>query len=125
MKGILKVGLGVGIISGVVCIILFYVLCGLLDLQFIQLNPVSIMVASVVVNVIGALIYNKLRYTTSRPRIYYGMITVGVALLLSLYDWANPSETDIAGVANTLHALVASLSIAWIPTWLHKRHASN
>lgn len=125
MKKIIKVGLSVGFLSGVMCIILYYVLCALLDLRFVQLNPFSIMVASIVVNVIGAFLYSKIRHRTSKPRFYYGLVTVGVALLLSLYDWAYPSEPDIAGIANTLHALTASLSIAWIPTWLAKRRTPN
>lgn len=125
MIRIFKVGLGVGLITGILCIILYLILSWLLDVRFIQLNPVSIMVASVVVNVIGALIYTKIRDTTSRPRLFYGLITVGAALMLSLYDWAYPSEPDITGIANTLHAFVASLSIAWIPTFLNKRCSPN
>ncbi|OZB94254.1 hypothetical protein [Paenibacillus sp. XY044] len=125
MKSILKVGLGVGIVTGVACSMLYYILCAVLDLRFALLNPVSIMVMSVAVNIIGAAIYNKLLHTTTRPRIYYGMITVGAALLLSLFDWAYPPEPDIAGVANTLHALVAALSIAWVPVWIRKRRYPN
>lgn len=125
MKRILKVGIGVGLVSGVLCIILYYVLCGLLDLRFVQLNPVSILIASVIVNVIGAWIYSKILSATSRPRLFYGLITVSAALALSLYDWAYPAEPDIAGVANTLHALTASLSIAWIPTKLNNRFSST
>jgi prepilin signal peptidase PulO-like enzyme (type II secretory pathway) len=121
MKTILKVGFGAGLVSGGLCVLLYYVLCGLLDLQFVQLNPVSIMIVSVVVNVIGALIYSKILSATSSPRLFYGLITISVALTLSIYDWAYPAEPDIAGIANTLHAFVASLSIAWIPTWLNKR----
>lgn len=121
LKRILSVGLLVGLLSGVLSSILYVVLCEVMDLSFTQLNPASIMVVSVIVNVIGAWIYHKLWHATARPRWYYGMITVGVALILSLYDWASPPEPDIAGVANTLHALTASLSIALIPTFLRRR----
>jgi hypothetical protein len=72
---------------------------------------------SIAVNIVGALIYTKLIKQTTRPRLFYAIITVSAALLLSIYDWAFPAESDIAGVANTLHAFVASLSIAWIPSW--------
>lgn len=120
MKTSLKVGLGVGIVAGIAAIILYYVLCNLLDLTFEQLNPVSILIASVIVNLIGALIYTKLHQKTARPRLYYGLITVGVALLISWYDWAYPPEPQIVDVANPIHALVASLSIAWIPAWINK-----
>ncbi|WP_090728131.1 hypothetical protein [Paenibacillus sp. PDC88] len=125
MNRIFKVGISVGFLSGIMCIILYYVLCALLDLRFEQLNPFSIMIASIVVNLIGAFIYNKIQDRTSKPRFYYGLVTVLGALLLSLYDWAYPSEPNIAGIANTLHALTASLSIAWIPTWLTKRRSPN
>ncbi|MGP4081491.1 hypothetical protein ACTWQL_16415 [Pseudalkalibacillus sp. R45] len=121
MKTILMTGLGIGIVSGIAAILLYEVLCYLLGVTFEQLNPVSIMIASVIVNMIGAMIYSSLKKKTSSPRMYYAMITIGVALFLSWMDWAYPPEPGIAGVANPIHALVASLSIAWIPVWVNKR----
>ena len=124
MKSILKVGVGVGILAGVASVIMYYVLCNLLELSFVLLNPASILIVSVIVNLIGAFIYTKLREKTIKPVMYYSLITIGVALLLSWYDWAYPPEPGIADVANIIHALVASLSITLIPRWMN-RYADN
>jgi hypothetical protein len=125
MKKVLKVGSAVGLVSGAAAIILYQVLCFWLDVSFEKMTPVSIIVMCVVVNVIGAYIYSKLAGETKRPRLYYGVITATVGILLSLYDWAYPAEPGIAGVANTIHALVATLSIAWIPIWMRKANSSG
>ncbi|WP_221567828.1 hypothetical protein [Alkalihalobacillus sp. TS-13] len=121
MKTILTTGLGVGVVSGIAAILLYEVLCHLLGVTFEQLNPTSIMIASIIVNIIGAIIYSSLKKKTSSPRMYYAMITIGVALFLSWMDWAYPPEPGIADVANPIHAIVATLSIAWIPIWINKR----
>jgi hypothetical protein len=125
MKSVLKVGSAVGLVSGAAATILYQVLCFWLEVSFEKMTPVSILVMCVVVNVIGAYIYSKLAAETKRPRLYYGMITVLAGVLLSLYDWAYPAEPGIAGVANTIHALVATLSIAWIPIWMRKSISSG
>ena len=77
MKSILKVGVGVGILAGVASVIMYYVLCNLLELSFVQLNPASILIVSVIVNLIGAFIYTKLREKTIKPVMYYSLITIG------------------------------------------------
>jgi hypothetical protein len=120
MKNGLKVGFMVGVISGVAAIGLYYLLCFVLDVTFEKITPVSILFMSIVVNMIGALVYMKLKKQTTRPRWMYAFITIGVALALSLFDWAFPAEPGIAGVANSLHGFVATLSIAWIPVWVDK-----
>jgi hypothetical protein len=125
MKNVLKVGSAVGVVSGVAAIILYQALCFWLGVSFEKMTPLSILFMCVVVNVIGAYIYSKLAAKTKRPRLYYGVITVLVGILLSLYDWAFPAEPGIAGVANTIHALVATLSIAWIPIWMRKSISSG
>jgi hypothetical protein len=117
MKNHLKLGFFVGAISGIAAIFLYELLCFVLEVTFEKITPVSIFLMSIAVNIIGALIYSKLRKQTTKPRLFYSIITISAALLLSIYDWAFPAESDIAGVANTLHAFVASLSIAWIPSW--------
>ena len=121
MKNSVKVGCMVGAISGVAAIAVYYLLCFVLDVTFEKITPVSIFLMSVVVNIIGALIYAKLKKQSTRPRWMYAFITIGVALALSLFDWAFPAEPGIAGVANTLHGFVATLSIAWLPGWMDGR----
>lgn len=120
MKNSVKVGCMVGAISGVAAIVVYYFLCFVLDVTFERITPVSILFMSIVVNMIGALIYAKLKKQSARPRWMYAFITIGVALALSLFDWAFPAEPGIAGVANTLHGFVATLSIAWLPGWMDK-----
>ncbi|UXH46392.1 hypothetical protein N5C46_10230 [Rossellomorea vietnamensis] len=120
MKNSVKVGCMVGVISGVAAIVVYYLLCFLLDVTFEKITPVSIFLMSVVVNIIGALIYAKLKKQSAIPRWMYAFITIGVALALSLFDWAFPAEPGIAGVANTLHGFVATLSIAWLPGWMDR-----
>jgi ABC-type iron transport system FetAB permease component len=120
MKSGLKVGFMVGAISGVAAIVVYYLLCFLLDVTFEKITPVSIFLMSIVVNMIGALIYAKLKKQSAKPRWMYAFITIVVALALSLFDWAFPAEPGIAGVANTLHGFVATLSIAWLPGWMDK-----
>jgi hypothetical protein len=125
MKRVWKVGSAVGLVSGAAAVVLYEVLCFSLGVSFEKLTPLSILVMSVAANVVGAYIYSTLARKTKRPRLYYGVITVAVALLLSLYDWAYPAEPGIAGVANTIHALVATLSMAWIPIWTRKAKSSG
>jgi hypothetical protein len=125
MKSVWKVGSGVGLVSGGAAVVLYWVLCDWLDVSFIKMTPLSIMFACVIVNIAGAYIYLKLMVKTTRPRLYYGVITVCAALLLSLFDWAFPVEPDITGVANVIHALTATLSIAWIPVWMRKSISSG
>jgi hypothetical protein len=125
MNHVLKVGSAVGLVSGAAAVVLYEVLCFWLGMSFEKITPLSILLMSVAVNVIGAYIYSKLARATKRPRLNYGVITVAVALLLSFYDWAYPAEPGIAGVANTIHALVATLSMAWIPIWMRKSISSG
>ncbi|MGE6753671.1 hypothetical protein ACQKFO_09490 [Rossellomorea sp. NPDC071047] len=120
MKNGLKVGFMVGAISGVAAIVVYYLLCFVLDVTFEKITPGSILFMTIVVNLIGALIYTKLKEQTMSPRWIYAFITIGVALALSLFDWAFPAEPGIAGVANTLHGFVATLSIAWLPGWMDR-----
>ncbi|MCR8848108.1 hypothetical protein NQ095_06805 [Rossellomorea sp. SC111] len=120
MKNSVKVGCMVGAISGVAAIVVYYLLCFVLDVTFEKITPVSIFLVSIAVNMIGALIYAKLKKHSTRPRWVYAFITIGVALALSLFDWAFPAEPGIAGVANTLHGFVATLSIAWLPGWMDR-----
>ncbi|WP_141771906.1 hypothetical protein [Rossellomorea aquimaris] len=120
MKSVWKVGSAVGLVSGAAAVLLYWVLCYWQGVSFVKMTPLSIVFACVTVNIIGAYIYLKLKGKTKRPRLYFGLITVFTGVLLSLFDWAFPAEPGIAGVANTIHALVAALSIAWIPVWMRK-----
>ncbi|MDQ0058786.1 hypothetical protein [Paenibacillus harenae] len=120
MRKTWMVGLQVGIISGIAGIALFYLLIAITGFHFKQLNPVSIMAASIIVNCVGALIYAKLRRKTARPRLFYALIAIIVALLLSLMDWAYPPEPQIGDVSNPIHAIVVTISIVLIPRWLRE-----
>lgn len=120
MKKIWMIGLLVGFLSGIAGIALFYLLTTVTGLRFEQLNPVSIMVASLIVNCAGAYLFAKLWRFTSRPRVFYTVIAISVALLLSWMDWAYPSEPGVGDVANPIHAIVVSISIILNPRWLRK-----
>lgn len=124
MKKTGMVGLCVGIFAGIAGIALYYLLIAITGFSFKQLNPVSIMIASIVSNLIGALIYAKLRQTTARPGVYYAVIAIGFALLLSLMDWAYPPEPQISDIASPIHAIVVTISIILIPNQLRKRNSN-
>ncbi|WP_028610064.1 hypothetical protein [Paenibacillus harenae] len=118
-------GLYVGLIAGIAGIALYYFLSAVTGLKFNQLNPVSIMMASIATNLIGAFIFTKLRQKTARPGAYYALIAIGFALLLSLMDWAYPPEPHIGDISNPIHAIVVTISIVLIPRWLQKRDCGS
>ncbi|MBB6671924.1 DUF6069 family protein [Cohnella nanjingensis] len=120
MKRTWSVGLLAGLISGVVSIGLYYLLIAVTGFHFKQLNPVSILIASVVSNLVGAFIYVKLREKTARPRLHYTWIAIGFALLLTLMDWAYPPEPHIGDISAPIHAIVVSISIILIPNRLRR-----
>ncbi len=99
MKNGLKVGSIVGTVTGVATIFLYYLLCFMLVVRFEKIIPASILFVAIVVNMIGALIYSKLKKQITRPRLVYVFITIGAEVVLSIFDWAYPAEPDIAGVA--------------------------
>ena len=116
-------GLYVGIVAGIAGILMFYLMTAITGFRFRQLNPVSILVVSVLVNLAGALLYTWLLRRTSRPGTYYAAIAIAVALLLSLTDWAYPPEPHIGDVAGPVHSAVVSVSIFWIPNRLGRRRS--
>lgn len=125
MKKTLKVGLGVGLISGIAGIALFYLLTAIIGFHFKQLNPVSIMVVAIIVNCIGAFLYAQFIRKSSKPNVLYAIIAIGVALLLSLFDWAYPPEPHIGDVSNPIHTIVVSISIVLIPVLLKEGRSTR
>lgn len=121
MKNIWLTGLYVGLLSGAAGIGMYCLMIAITGFRFEQLNPVSILAVSVLVNLAGALLYSLLRRKTSRPGLIYGVIAIAVATLLSLLDWAYPPEPHIADVAGPIHSVVVTVSIVLIPLRLRIR----
>lgn len=120
MKKIWLTGLYVGVLSGVAGIAMFYLMIAITGFRFEQLNPVSILAVSVLVNLAGAWLYALLRRKTSRPGLIYAAIAIAVATLLSLMDWAYPPEPQIGDVAGPVHSVVVTVSIVLIPLRLRR-----
>ncbi|MBB6734598.1 DUF6069 family protein [Cohnella zeiphila] len=120
MKKIWLTGLYVGVLSGVAGIAMFYLMIAITGFRFEQLNPVSILAVSVLVNLAGAWLYALLRRKTSRPGLIYAAIAIAIATLLSLMDWAYPQEPQIGDVAGPVHSVVVTVSIVLIPLRLRR-----
>lgn len=118
MKKALLVGFYAGLVSGAGGVAAAYFLGAVTGLWFSQLNWISIPIASIVTNIVGALIYAKWFQKTARPRLYYILLTLGITLLSSLNDVANPPEPKFGLVAHPVHVIVALLSIWLVPLWL-------
>ncbi|WLD92605.1 hypothetical protein [Alkalihalobacillus sp. AL-G] len=118
MKKSLSVGLMVGILSGLAGIVTAYVIGFSTGLWFDQLTWLSIGLASIVTNFVGALIFVKWLKKTERPRLYYTFLVAIITLVMTLNDIANPPEVDFGIVAHPLHIVVALISIWLVPKWL-------
>lgn len=122
MKKSLLIGLYAGILSGAGGIAVAYLLGALTGLWFTQLNWLSIAIASIIPNIIGALLFAKWFQKTSRPTLYYAALTIGVTLLLTINDWANPPAAKFGVVVHPVHVVVALLSIWLVPMWMRRQN---
>ncbi|WP_188456728.1 hypothetical protein [Virgibacillus oceani] len=125
MKKGLKIGLFVGIIAGVAGILLNILIGASTGLNFEQINPVSILIASIVSNLIGAIIFIKWLQKTGRPALNYIMLTAVVTILLTLMDTISPPAPKFWIMAYPLHLVVALFSIFLIPRWLGDKREST
>lgn len=120
MKRVAWVGLYAGLIAGIAAVLLYFLLIALTGYRFVQLNPATILVVSVLVNLIGAAFYAWLRRKTVRPGLHYAWIAIAFGTLLSLLDWAYPPEPHVGDIAAPIHALVVGISVSLIPNRLRR-----
>ncbi|MFD2924306.1 hypothetical protein [Halobacillus naozhouensis] len=118
------IGLYVGLLSGIAAAATAYLVSALTGLWFSQLNVVSILLASLISNIIGGVIFTKFFQKTSRPKLYYVLLTAGVTLLLTVFDIANPPAENFGIVAHPVHIVVALFSMWLIPRWLKREGKS-
>lgn len=121
MKKSVLIGLYVGLLSGVAAIAIAYLISGLTGLWFSQLNLVSILLASIIPNIIGGIIFTKFFQKTTWPKLNYVLLTAGVTLLLTVFDIANPPAEDFGTVAHPVHIVVALFSMWLVPRWLKQK----
>ncbi|WP_163529699.1 hypothetical protein [Halobacillus ihumii] len=124
MKRSVLIGLYVGLLSGVAAAATAYLISAFTGLWFSQLNLFSILMASIIPNITGGLIFTKLFQKTSRPKLFYFLLTAGVTLLLTIFDIANPPAENFGIVAHPVHFVVALFSIWLIPRWLKQEEES-
>lgn len=116
----------IGIISGVASIVLNELIGAATGLSFKELNPVSILIASVIANLIGAMIFTKWLRKTAKPALNYFILTSVATILLTLMDSISLPAPKFWVIAYPIHLIVALFSILLIPRWLgNKRKIST
>ncbi|UOQ44222.1 hypothetical protein MUN89_20590 [Halobacillus salinarum] len=118
MKKTLLTGLYAGVIGAVAALAVTYLLGTATGLWFEQLTWFSIGGAAILANIMGALIFSKFFRKTKRARGYYALLTLGVTLLMTMNDLANPPAVKFGIIAHPVHAVVAVLTIWLVPEWL-------
>lgn len=111
----------VGVISAIAANLLAWAIMSSNDYDFVMLNGVSITLSAFFVNVIGAFIFRIMQNRSSRAVIYYAILSLIMAVLMSLNTSANPMEPNIESVANPLHYAVAILSLVLIPFLMNRK----
>ena len=113
-------GLISGVLGGLIAVILYLALSGLLDYKIqvsgndlTQLYIVPIAIASILPNLIGSIVLFFIR-RLNRPIMIYGILALIAALLNSVFSQTQLVE-DYRLVAHILHFVVAILSIVVIP----------
>lgn len=125
MKKGLLYGCMTGIIAGIASMILNELIGAATGLSFKELNPVSIIIASVIANLIGAMIFMKWVRKTARPALNYLILTAMATILLTLMDSINPPAPKFWIIAYPIHLLVALVSILLIPRWLRDKTSTT
>lgn len=120
MKKSLFVGITIGILCGAIALITEYMLGWITGLWFEELNFVSIMLSSLLVNLAGAFIFKWLDQKTSKAFLYYGLVVASVTLLLTINVLLNPPQEQFGVVDHPVHIVVALLSFWLIPKWMRK-----
>lgn len=118
MMKTLIMGLLAGILCGAAGFATAYLIGIKSGLSFPQLSLVSIVLASIVANLVGALIFSKWIRKTGSPRLYYAFLTAIVTILLTINDTMNPPSAKFGEIGHPVHIVVALLSIILIPMWL-------
>ncbi len=114
-------GSAAGVISAIAANLLAWVIMSINDYEFVMLNGFSITLSAFFANLIGAVIFRFLRKRSSRAVIYYAILSLLMAVLMSLNTSANPMEPNIETVANPLHYAVAILSLVLIPFLMNRK----
>ncbi|WP_281974379.1 hypothetical protein [Halobacillus litoralis] len=120
MKKSLIVGMTIGILCGAAALITEYMIGWVTGLWFEELNFVSIMLSSIIVNLAGAFIFKRLDRKTSRAFLYYGLVVAGVTGLLTINVIVNPPQEQFGVADHPVHIVVALLSFWLIPKWMRK-----
>ncbi|GAA0361131.1 hypothetical protein [Bacillus horti] len=120
VKKTLIAGSLAGIISVIVSNLLAWGIMSANDYQFEMLNGFSITLSAFFVNLIGAFIFRFIQKKSKRAIMYYAILSVVMAILMSINTSTNPMEPNIAAVANPLHYLVAILSLVLIPLFMKR-----
>lgn len=110
-----------GVITAIAANLLAWAIMSINDYEFVMLNGFSITLSAFFANVIGAFLFRFIRKRSSRAFIYYGILCLLMAVLMSLNTSANPMEPNIEAVANPLHYTVAILSLVLIPLLMNRK----
>ncbi|GIO45058.1 hypothetical protein [Paenibacillus apis] len=117
-------GSAAGVISAIAANLLAWGIIAANDFEFEMLNGVSITLSAFFANVIGALIYRVWLKKSSRVVIYYAILSLAMAVLMTVNTASNPMEPHIGAVANPLHFAVALLSLVLIPKFMQRAAAA-
>lgn len=110
-----------GVASAIVSNLLAWIIMSINDYEFVMLNGFSITLSALFANIIGAFIFRFMRKRSSRAVIYYAILSLIMAVLMSLNTSGNPMEPNIEAVANPLHYAVAILSLVLIPVLMNRK----
>lgn len=117
-------GSAAGVISAIVSNLLAWGIIAANDYEFEMLNGFSITLSAFFANVIGAFIYRFWQKRSSRAVIYYAILSLAMAVLMTVNTAANPMEPHIGAVANPMHFAVALLSLVLIPKFMKRTAAA-
>ncbi len=114
-------GSAAGVISAIAANLLAWAIMSNNNYEFAMLNGFSITLSAFFVNVFGAFIFRFIQKRSSRAILYYAILSLLMAVLMSLNTSANPMEPNIESVANPLHYTVAILSLVLIPVLMKRK----
>lgn len=79
------------------------------------LGPVAIFAATVVLNLLGSVVFFGLARRMARPANSFRILGLGFATLYSAALFPNPETAPIAATATVLHYVAASVALVAIP----------
>ncbi len=117
----LLAGLFSGIVAAILANLSAAAISGVSELQFAELNFLSIAISSVVSNLIGSLFFYGFARWTTRPVLWFAVAAFAAATADSVVTILRPPHPDFAKLANPLHYIVAMTAVILLPAFAPTR----